>query len=78
MSMRVIKGNGNGIELPNDDVVIQLQVTRSGKIILNAPMVHPREVSKLLFSVIVDILYGSFQMQEQSPILTPVKQDMTQ
>lgn len=70
--MRIVKGgNGGNIEVPGDDVVLVLKLTKSGTVNLQAPAMHPREACKVLFNVAVDLLFGSFQMQEQSDIIIP-------
>ena len=63
MASRLVK-NGSPIELPNDDVIIELKIMRSGQIHLQAPMVHPRDVCKLLQGVAVDLMFSSFQPAE--------------
>lgn len=57
------------IKLVNDDVIIELKVHKSGKMVLHAPAVHPREICKLLAGLQYDLMYGCFQMQEKSSIV---------
>lgn len=69
MSMRMVK-QGSPIELPNDEVVVEIKIMASGKMILNAPRVHPRELCKMLSGIQYDLMYASFQPQE-APKITP-------
>lgn len=66
MSMRVIRGgNGGDIEIPGDEVIMEMKVYKSGKMMLNAPTLHPRECCKVLYNASVDLIFGCFQGQEQ-------------
>lgn len=69
MSNKLIKESG--IEIPGDDVVVSIQITRSGKKMIHAPTVHPRDLCVILSSVQFDVMYASFQMHEQSRIAKP-------
>lgn len=61
--MRVLK-SGSPIELPNDDVVLEIKVQASGKMSIYAPTMHPRELCKLLAGIQYDLMYASLQSQE--------------
>lgn len=70
MASRLVK-NGSGIELPNDEPILELRVMKSGQVHLQAPAVHPRDVCKLLYGITVDLMFGSFQAAEIPKIQTP-------
>jgi hypothetical protein len=69
--MKVLKGGNGNIEIPGDDVILSLELTRSGRVNLQAPTMHPSQVCKLLFNLVVDLMFGSFQSQESSSIVRP-------
>lgn len=60
---KILKLNSS-IELPNDEVVLELKMTKSGKIILHAPTIHPREVCKIISNVMLDLMFGTFQSDD--------------
>lgn len=61
MSSKLYKGNSGEIVVPGDEVIVlQVQVTQSGKIQLNSPL-PPNEVIKILNNLATDILYTSIQ-----------------
>lgn len=71
MSGRFIK-EVSKIEIPNDNVVLELKMMQSGKLYLQAPSLHPSIVCKMLFNVVVDLMFGVFQqVQEESPLVAP-------
>lgn len=70
MSVRMVK-NGNGIEVVGDEVVAQIQVLKSGQIRVDAPSVPPQILCKMLFNIIMDLMYASFQPAEVNRIQPP-------
>lgn len=70
-NMRVVK-SGSPIELPNDDVVVEIKVMMSGKMSISAPTMHPRDLCKLLAGIQYDLMYASLQPQE-IPKIQPVQ-----
>lgn len=66
MSSRLVKNGIPRIEIPNDEPIIELKVMKSGQVYLQAPRVHPRDVCKLLNGVIVDLMFASFQKEEDT------------
>ncbi|MEM4360118.1 MAG: hypothetical protein QXT45_06280 [Candidatus Bilamarchaeaceae archaeon] len=69
--MRVLKGNGHNLEIPNDDVILTFQVTRSGRVSISTLLTSPNDVCKIILNVAVDLMFGSL-MQEDSPIVKPI------
>jgi len=69
MSMRLVKESSKVI-LPNDETILSLKVTSSGKIDLQAPMIHPKDVCKLLNNLAIDIMYQAIESKEVSKIQT--------
>lgn len=67
--MKLVK-NGSDLVMPNDEVLIELVVTRSGTQ-LKSPL-PPNEVCKVLFNLITELLFSSFQKAEVSKIQPPV------
>lgn len=67
MSSRLVKNGIPRIELPNDEAIIELKITKSGQVYLQAPRVHPRDVIKLLYGVIVDVTFASTEQKEEEP-----------
>lgn len=66
---KIIKLSDN-IEIPNDFVVMELKMTQSGKIMLNAPTLPPNVVCKALFNVISDLMFSQFQGSEANKGMT--------
>jgi len=71
MSNRLIK-QGN-ILIPGDEVVIRLNITKSGQIQLEAPSVHPRDLCKILSNLQYDLLYSSLQSVEVTKVDTTIQ-----
>lgn len=71
MSNRLVKERAPLIDLPNDSVVGSIVLHKSGRVSINFPSTHPREVCKLLAGLQYDLMFGSFQMAEISPIVKP-------
>ncbi len=67
MSSRIVNKGIPRIELPNDEVIVELRIMKSGQMHLQAPQVHPRDVCKLLHGVTVDLMFASFQKEEEPP-----------
>lgn len=63
MSSKLVK-NESPLHLINDEVMLSLRITQSGKIELQAPTMHPRDVCKLLSNLSFDLLYTSLQSAE--------------
>ena len=66
MSVKLIKQSGNLIEFPNDEVLIDLKVYKSGKIQLSAPNMPPQDVCKFLNNISIDVMFAALT-QNQSP-----------
>ena len=61
MSSKLYKGNGGSIAVPGDEVIVlQVQVSQSGKIQLTSPL-PPNEVIKILNNLATDILFNTVQ-----------------
>lgn len=71
MSSKLVN-NGSPLHLVNDEVVLNLKITRSGKIELQAPAMHPRDVCKMLSNLSYDLMYASLQAAEMSKIQPPM------
>ncbi len=71
MNNRLIKDIPK-IEIPNDEIILELKMLQSGKLYLQAPTLHPSVVCKMLLNVVVDLMFGTFQSQEQSSLITPI------
>lgn len=56
MSNRLLKEQGR-VELPHEEVILQLVITKSGIIKLHAPQIHPKDSCKLLSGIIQDIQF---------------------
>jgi hypothetical protein len=69
MSSRLIK-SGSQIEIPGDEVIVSLKIYKSNKIQLEAPLVHPRDLCKMLSNLIYDITYASLQGIDVSKVDT--------
>ena len=67
MGSKLYKGNGSSVVTPEDEIIVlQIQVSKSGKIQLNSPL-PPIEVSKMLNNLAIDVMYtGVAQMIEAS------------
>lgn len=61
---KLIKQPGHLLELPNDRVLIDIKVFESGKIQLQAPLVDPAYVCKMLGNIIVDVTYAALKPVE--------------
>jgi hypothetical protein len=70
MSSRLIK-NGSPIDVVGDEVVLYLRIYKSGKVQLQAPEIHPRDVCKMLGNLMQDITYAALQPVEVSKIQPP-------
>jgi len=70
MSVRMVK-NGNGIEVVGDEVIAHIRILKSGQVQLEAPTVPPQILCKMLFNVITELMYASFQPVEVSRIEPP-------
>lgn len=64
MNNRIIKDLPT-IEIPNDIVVLELKMMQSGKLYLQAPSLHPSVACKMLLNVVIELLFATFQSQEQ-------------
>lgn len=71
MSNRLIK-NGSSIDVVGDEIIITLRIYKSGKIQLQAPEIHPRDVCKMLGNLIQDITYAALQPADVSKIQPPM------
>jgi hypothetical protein len=67
MSSKLIKQPGHLIDLPNDEVIISLKIWKSGKRQLEAPLVHPTELIKLLHGTIVDVMFVALTPDNMQP-----------
>ena len=56
MSSKLLKEQGRMV-LPNEEVVLQLIITKTGIITLHAPQIHPKDSCKLLSGIIQDIQF---------------------
>lgn len=70
MSSRLVK-NGSQIEIPGDEVLVRLIIMKSGQMKLEAPMVHPKDLCKMLHNLSFDLMFASFQPTETSTIAQP-------
>lgn len=70
MSNRLVKEKPL-LELPGDIPVGSVVLYKSGRVSINFPNVHPREVCKLLAGLQYDLMYSSFKMVEVSNIVRP-------
>lgn len=67
MSSKLVKiGNGSSIEIPNDDVVVDLKITRSGKVNLQAPLISPKDLCKLLSNLSIDVMFANIQQETET------------
>lgn len=73
MSSRIINKGipAPRIVIPNDEVIVDLQIMKSGNVQLQAPRVHPRDVIKLLHGIIVDLQFAHFQKEEAPTDIPP-------
>jgi len=69
MSNRLVK-IGSPIEIPGDEVIVSLKIYKSNKIQLEAPLVHPRDLCKMLANLQYDLMYVSLQSVDASKIDT--------
>ena len=56
MSSKLLKEQGRMV-LPNEEVILQLIITKAGVITLHAPQIHPKDSCKLLSGIIQDIQF---------------------
>ena len=56
MSSKLLKEQGR-VEVPHEEVILQLTITKTGIIKLHAPQVHPKDSCKLLSGIIQDIQF---------------------
>lgn len=72
--MRIVKGQSPIITPGDETVVASIQITQTGKIIVQAPTIHPRDLIKMLQNLIIDLLYNSLGVApaSQSEIELPV------
>jgi hypothetical protein len=77
MSNKLVKPFPSRLELPNDAVTGSITVYASGRLKIDFPRTHPREVCKLLAGIQYDLLYGSFEMVQASHIIKPDVSDGT-
>ena len=70
MSSRLIK-NGSQIDVVGDEVILSVRMYKSGKVQLQAPEIHPRDVCKMLGNLIQDITYAALQPADISNIQPP-------
>lgn len=56
MSSKLLKEQGRMV-LPNEEIVLQLIITKTGVITLHAPQIHPKDSCKLLSGIIQDIQF---------------------
>lgn len=71
MSVRMVK-NGSGIEVVGDEVVATIRILKSGQAQVEAPTVPPGMLCEVLFSIIVKLMYASFQPAEVNRIQPPM------
>ena len=67
MGNRLVK-IGSQIEIPGDEIIVSLKIFKSNKIQLEAPLVHPRDLCKMLANLQYDLIYASLQPIEVSTI----------
>jgi hypothetical protein len=72
MSSRLIK-NGSQIDIVGDEIVLYVRIYKSGKIQLQAPEIHPRDVCKMLGNLIQDVTYAALQTVEVDNTQPPTK-----
>jgi len=70
MSSRLIR-NGSPLSIVGDEVVANIRVLKSGQIQVEAPTVPPQILCKMLFNVIMDLMYASLQPAEIPKIQPP-------
>ena len=56
MSSKLLKEQGR-VEVPHEEVILQLTITKVGNIKLHAPHIHPKDSCKLLSGIIQDIQF---------------------
>lgn len=56
MSSKLLKEQGR-VEVPHEEVILQLTITKTGTIRLHAPQIHPKDSCKLLSGIIQDIQF---------------------
>ena len=66
MSSKLVKLGPQGIVDPNDKEVLTLVVMQSGKINLQAPTLHPRDTSKILVNLGIDVIYSRIDILQES------------
>ena len=70
MSVRMVK-NGSGLEVVGDEVIAHIRILKSGQAQVEAPTVPPGMLCEVLFSIIVKLMYASFQPAEIPRIQPP-------
>jgi hypothetical protein len=77
MSNKLVRPFPSRLELPNDVATGSLTLYASGRVKIDFPKTHPRELCKLLAGIQFDLLYGSFDMTQSSPLIKPEVPDGT-
>ena len=57
MSSKLLKEQGKMVSPNDEEVILQLVITKAGIIKLHAPQVHPKDSCKLLSGIIQDIQF---------------------
>lgn len=73
MSSKLIRQTSPLIEVPGDQVVIDLKVWKSGKVQLQAPLMPPQDVCKFLSNISIDVMFAALGAKVEGPtsIVTP-------
>jgi hypothetical protein len=66
--MKIVKGDSNRIQLPNEQTIIKVCVMNTGKVEVTAPNIHPKDICKILNNIVFDILCESFKKADHSNI----------
>ena len=78
MSSKLIKEHYSTIIDPTDECIVDLKIFRSGKVQLQAPTVHVKDLCKMLTNLSTDCMFESFQMKDQrmvEPVVQLLKTD---
>jgi hypothetical protein len=67
MSSKLVKHQPGLIVDPNDQVIVDLKIWKSGTVQLQAPHVHPKDLTKLLNNIITDLTYAALTPQQETP-----------
>lgn len=59
------------IDIPGDVEIGSVTFMRSGRVAINFPTIHPRDVCKLLSGVQFDLMFGVFKIEEKTNITIP-------